>query len=85
MTSPEAFCRYSAVSAESIRTMKRFSAERLSSGPLHEALGGIVRALFEVLKSDCRVDEVAHKRLAGRKVTMGDVFDGFAQKGMTKS
>src|ERR1035437_4935805 len=41
-------------------------------------------ALFEVLKTDSRVDVVTEHGLAGFKVAVDDAFDGLTQKGLAE-
>jgi hypothetical protein len=48
----------------------------------HQALGGNLRAPFEVPKSGRGVDIVAENGLAGRKVSVNDALDSLAQKRM---
>src|SRR5580700_4349493 len=52
----------------------------LRSQHAHEALDGNLGALFQVQKSDSRVDVVAKNGFAGCKVSVDDALDGLAQK-----
>ena len=50
----------------------------------HQALGRYLRSLFELLKSDRRVDVVAQDGLAGFKIAVNDALNGLAQKRLTE-
>ena len=50
----------------------------------HQALSRYLRTLFELLKSDRRVDVVAQDDLAGSGIAVDDALNGFAQKCLTE-